>query len=126
MAESPRRFDLFNHDPSAKRFAPQSVVFSEGDKGEFMYAIKSGRVEIRVGGRAVDALGPGEVFGEMALLENKPRTATVIAMEACELVEINREKFYLLVRQNPHFALQLMQLLSERLRKADALYVPRG
>lgn len=52
-----------------------------------------------------------------------PRTATVITLEETELVEIDKAQFYILVRQNPHFALQLMQLLSERLRNADTRYL---
>ena len=58
----------------------------------------------------------------MALLEHKTRAATVVTLAETELVEIDEPQFYILVRQNPHFALQLMQLLSERLRRADALY----
>ena len=87
-----------------------------------MYAIKRGQVAILVEGQAVDTLGEEEVFGEMALLEHKTRTATAVTVEETELVEIDEPQFYILVRQNPHFALQLMQLLSERLRRADALY----
>jgi CRP/FNR family cyclic AMP-dependent transcriptional regulator len=67
-------------------------------------------------------LGEEEVFGEMALLEHKTRGATVVVLAETELVEIDEPQFYILVRQNPHFVLQLMQLLSERLRRADALY----
>jgi len=88
-----------------------------------MFAIKRGRVAILVGGDTVDILGDEEIFGEMALLEQATRTATVVTLEETELVEIDKAQFYILVRQNPHFALQLMQLLSERLRNADTRYV---
>jgi len=87
-----------------------------------MFAIKRGRVAIVVGGDTVDELGSEELFGEMALLDHAPRAASVVTLEETELVEIDKAQFYILVRQNPHFALQLMQLLSERLRNADALY----
>ena len=87
-----------------------------------MFAIKRGKVAILVGGETVDTLGDEELFGEMALLEHATRTATVVALEETELVAIDKAQFYILVRQNPHFALQLMQLLSDRLRSADALY----
>ena len=60
-----------------------------------------------------------------SLLEHKPRAATVVTLEETELVEIDEPQFYILVRQNPHVALQLMQLLSERLRRAHALYQER-
>jgi len=67
-------------------------------------------------------LNEAEVFGEMALLEHSARTATVVTLEETELVEIDESQFYIFVRQNPQFSLQLMRLLSERLRRADALY----
>ena len=79
-------------------------------------------VAIMVDGVTVDTLAEDEVFGEMALLEQAARSASAVTLEETELIEIDEAQFYLFVRQNPHFALQLMQLLSERLRRADALY----
>jgi CRP-like cAMP-binding protein len=87
-----------------------------------MFAIKRGKVAIMVGGNIVDVLREEELFGEMALLEHTTRAATVVALEETELVEVDKAEFYALVGQNPSFALQLMQLLSERLRNADVLY----
>jgi CRP-like cAMP-binding protein len=87
-----------------------------------MFAIKRGRVAIMVAGNTVDILSEAEIFGEMALLERATRAATVVTLEETELVEIDEAQFYILVRQNPPFALQLLKLLSERLRSADALY----
>ena len=87
-----------------------------------MFAIKRRRVAIVVGEDTVDELGKEELFGEMALLEHVPRAASVVTLEETELVEIDKAQSYILVRQNPHFTLQLMQLLSDRLRNADALY----
>jgi len=92
-----------------------------------MYAIKRGRLEVLVHGRVIDTLGEDEVFGEMALLEDTTRSATVVALEETELVEIAAAQFHILVRQNPDFALQLMRMLSERLRRSHALNrVPEG
>jgi CRP-like cAMP-binding protein len=72
-----------------------------------MFAIKRGRVAILVGDDPVDILGDEEIFGEMALLEHATRAAAVVTLEETELVEIDKPQFYILVRQNPHFALQL-------------------
>lgn len=124
MEEPQFRFSLFRHSPNARAYAANAEIFHEGDAGRTMFAIKSGRVAITVGGTVVDTLKAGDVFGEMALLESQPRTASAVTLEASELVEIDRTQFYLLVKQNPHFALQLMQLLSERLRRADAQITP--
>jgi CRP/FNR family transcriptional regulator, cyclic AMP receptor protein len=122
MSISPRKFGLFRNASPTQVHPAHATIFHEGEKGDVMYAIKRGQVAILVEGKAVDTLGVEEVFGEMALLEHKTRAATVVTLEETELVEINEPQFYILVRQNPHFALQLMQLLSERLRRADALY----
>ncbi len=122
MSANPRQFLLFRNAPNAVSYAPQSTIFRQGEAGELMYAIRRGKVAVQVRGQTVDTLGEGEIFGEMALLDQATRTATVVTLEETELVPIDKAQFYLLVRQNPHFALQLMQLLSERLRQTHALY----
>jgi CRP-like cAMP-binding protein len=122
MSPIARKFGLFKDSPHTTLFPVGATIFQEGDRGDSMFAIKRGRVAIMVGGNIVDVLREEELFGEMALLEHTTRAATVVALEETELVEVNEAEFYTLVRQNPPFALQLMQLLSERLRNADALY----
>src|SRR5262249_35275250 len=118
----PRKFGLFRNASKTTVYPPGPPSFAEGGEGRRMFAIKRGRVAVMVGGKTVDMLADEEIFGEMALLEHAVRTASVVTLEETELVEIDEPQFYLYVRQNPHFALQLMQLLSERLRRADALY----
>jgi CRP/FNR family transcriptional regulator, cyclic AMP receptor protein len=122
MSSIPRKFELFTKAPTTALFPGGAKIFQEGDAGDSMFAIKRGKVAIMVGGNIVDVLREEELFGEMALLEHTTRAATVVALEETELVEVDKAQFYNLVRQNPPFALQLMQLLSERLRNADALY----
>jgi CRP/FNR family transcriptional regulator, cyclic AMP receptor protein len=122
MSSIPRKFELFTKAPTTALFPSGATIFQEGDAGDSMFAIKRGKVAIMVGGNIVDVLREEELFGEMALLEHTTRAATVVALEETELVEVDKAQFYSLVRQNPPFALQLMQLLSERLRNADALY----
>jgi len=122
MNAPPRRFGLFRNASKTTVYPAGAAIFEEGQAGHAMYAIKRGKVAVMVGGQAVDTLGEEEIFGEMALLERAVRTASVVTLEETEVVEIDEAQFYILVRQNPHFALQLMQLLSERLRHADRLY----
>jgi len=122
MSPIPRKFDLFRDAPTSAFFPNGATIFEEGDTGDSMFAIKRGKVAIMVGGNIVDVLRDGELFGEMALLEHTTRAATVVALEETQLVEVDKAHFFSLVRQSPPFALQLMQLLSERLRNADALY----
>ena len=122
MNAPPRRFGLFRNASKTTVYPAGTTIFEEGSEGHTMYAIKRGKVGVLVGGKTVDTLADEEVFGEMALLEHAARTASVVTLEETELVEIDEPQFYIFVRQNPHFALQLMQLLSERLRRADNLY----
>jgi len=117
-----RKFRLFRNALKTVVHPEGTTIFEEGEQGKSMFAIKRGRVAIMVDGVTVDTLAEDEVFGEMALLEQATRSASAVTLEETELVEIDEPQFYLFVRQNPHFALQLMQLLSERLRLADALY----
>jgi CRP-like cAMP-binding protein len=117
-----RKFRLFRNALKTMVHPAGTTIFEEGEQGKSMFAIKRGRVAIMVDGVTVDTLAEDEVFGEMALLEQATRSASAVTLEETELVEIDEPQFYLFVRQNPHFALQLMQLLSERLRRADALY----
>ena len=119
---SSRKFGLFRNASKTSVLPTGTTIFHEGDPGQSMFAIKRGRVAVMVGGNTVDVLSDEELFGEMALLEDATRTATVVTLQETEIVEIDKAQFYILVRQNPHFALQLMQLLSERLRRTDALY----
>lgn len=118
----PQKFGLFRHADRTKTFAAGSTIFAAGDSGLAMYAIKSGQVAIVIDGTTVNTLGPEEVFGEMALLEHLPRLANAVAIQESEIVEVDETEFLFLVRQNPFFALQMMKLLSARLRSADALY----
>ena len=120
MSTTPRKFGLFRHASNTKVYPPETTIFQEGEEGHAMYAIKRGRVVVLVDGKAVDTLGEEEVFGEMALLEHKTRSAKVVTLEETELVEIDESQFYDLVQQNSDFALQLMRLLSERLRRVQS------
>lgn len=111
--------ELFRNETEFERYAPGEAVFREGDKGEAMYVVLEGNVELSIRGKPVETLGPGGVLGEMALIENAPRVATAIAKTACKLVPISQKRFTFMVQQTPHFALQIMKVMAERLRKMD-------
>ena len=101
-----------------------SVLFREGDLGDEMYIIHSGKVEISRelrGRRAVLAvLGPGDFFGEMAILNNRPRSATAICLERSQLLVIDRDTFLKLLRANADIAMSMIQKLAARLETANA------
>jgi len=91
-------------------------IVEEGQTGLRMYAVLEGIVTVSVGGSAVERLGPGGVFGELALLEKSQRLASVHAETDCEVLPINRTAFLLLVKTNSEFAASLLGTLAERLR----------
>jgi CRP-like cAMP-binding protein len=92
------------------------VITREGESGIFMYLVLQGRVAISIQGTVVERVGPGGMFGEMALLDESPRVATAAAEAACLFLTINRNDFLSLVRSNPAFAVSLLRAVGERLR----------
>jgi CRP/FNR family cyclic AMP-dependent transcriptional regulator len=92
------------------------VIMKEGEGGVFMYVVVAGRVAITIKGKTVDVIGPGGVFGEMALVDQSPRAASAVAETDSELLTINRKDFLALVKSNPAFAVSLLKGLADRLR----------
>lgn len=109
--------ELFKFEPATAELAAGDLIFKEGDSGNAMFAILEGRVEIVKADKVLITLEPGDVFGEMALIEHTPRSATAVAKTPCRLVAINAKRFMYLVQHSPFFAIQMMQVLSERLRR---------
>jgi CRP/FNR family transcriptional regulator, cyclic AMP receptor protein len=103
--------------PPAK-FEPGQVIFSEGDKGDKMYVIRSGEVEVEREGKIVETLSSGGIFGEMALIDGSPRAATARAKTACEVAPITEKTFLFLVHETPFFAIAVMRSLADRLRRS--------
>lgn len=111
--------DLFRNETDTLAYAPGQVIFSEGDAAKAMYVVIEGQVNLSIKGKTVDQLGPGGVFGEMALIDAAPRIAAAIAASACKVVAVDEKRFNFLVQQTPHFALQLMRVITDRLRRMD-------
>ncbi len=100
-----------------------TLLFREGDDGHEMYVVRSGLVRISVKVRDVDktlaVLGPGEFFGEMAILNQRPRTATASVVEDARLLMIESKTFESMVSTNSEIAIRLIRKLSDRLEKTD-------
>ncbi|MAS34527.1 MAG: cyclic nucleotide-binding protein [Anaerolineaceae bacterium] len=111
----------FSNSENTLAFPANSVVFRQGEPGETMYAVQSGQIQIEHDGKTIALLGPGSIFGEMALIDGSPRSATAIAVTNSELVQVDKYHFQFLVHEAPTFATRVMQTLSERLRSADEL-----
>jgi CRP/FNR family transcriptional regulator, cyclic AMP receptor protein len=111
-------FEAFTNGGFAlETFAPEDRIFSTGEKGDCFYVVKSGQVNIIHYGTILENVREQGMFGEMALIDDAPRSANAIAAESTELAPIDKAAFYYLVRRDPEFALRVMRLLSERLRR---------
>jgi uncharacterized protein (DUF2225 family)/CRP-like cAMP-binding protein len=103
------------------KFEEGDFIFREGEPGEEMFVVLAGGVNIYIGSfddTPINAstIGPGNFFGEMSLLENQPRSATVVAAEASTLMRINKANFLLMITQQPDLALNILTVLSSRVR----------
>jgi CRP-like cAMP-binding protein len=103
----------------ARTFQAGEMIFSEFEPGDTFYLIQSGRVElVKIIGdveKTLDILQPSEMFGEMALLENSPRSATAIALDTVKVLEFNRQNFEILMLGNPQIALKLLKMFTKRI-----------
>lgn len=111
--------NIFEDSTEPVSFPAGSIIFSEGDQGDSMYVVKEGEVEIQVRSVVVETVGSNGFFGEMALIEKDPRTATAVARVDCRLIPINQKRFEFMIHEVPFFAISVMKDLSRRLRMAD-------
>jgi CRP-like cAMP-binding protein len=107
---------IFKAAKETREFPAGTVIFEEGATGEEMFGVVAGKIELRTSDGRVFTLGPDESFGEMAVVDQSPRSATAIAVEDSTLAVIDRRRFLFLVHETPTFALQVMSSLAERLR----------
>jgi CRP-like cAMP-binding protein len=113
------KINLFNKDTQVERLPAGHTVFREGDRGDHMFAVVKGAVEITIKGKVIETVESGGVFGEMALVEDQPRGASAVVRSDAELVRVDRKRFIFLVEQTPYFSLQLMAIMAERLRRMN-------
>ncbi len=120
LVGNPAAFEIFRTVDTVERLAAGDVIFSAGDPGDGMYVVREGTVTIHADGLPIEEVGPGGIFGELALIDSAPRSATATAATPCELVLLNERAFLFHVSQTPFFALNVMRVLSQRLRRASA------
>jgi CRP/FNR family cyclic AMP-dependent transcriptional regulator len=118
MAQAPFDFELLVHGGfPLQRFEANTKIFVQGDAGKCMYVVRSGKVGILASGAVLENVGPNGTFGEMALIDGAPRSATAVAREPTEVAIIDERAFLYLVQKNPAFALDLLRRLTSRLRR---------
>ena len=116
----PVKLDWFNSgDVETLQVDAGMPIFTTCEAGDMMYVILEGQVELWIGARVFETIGPGEPFGELALIDREPRMASAVAKTACKLVPVSHQKFRSLVRMEPDFALAIMKVMADRLRRAD-------
>ena len=107
-----------------RRFGPNQVIFHLGDPGGLLYVISRGKVKIShttpEGQEVVLAiLGPGDFFGELALIDEAPRSATAVALGPSEMWTLHREEFVHFITDNPEFALHVLKTLARHIRRLN-------
>ncbi|MEK6797213.1 MAG: Crp/Fnr family transcriptional regulator [Spirochaetota bacterium] len=111
--------DLSIFDKYAKVWDASEIIFLEYEPGDKFYLIQTGKVKIvKIIGdieKNIDILLPGDIFGEMAILEQQPRSATAIAAERSRLLEFTKENFEIILKGNPALALKLLKVFSKRI-----------
>ena len=104
------------------RFQERAKIMQEGRAGTSMYVVLEGEVAITVGRKIIEKIGPGGVFGEIALVDQSPRTANAIARVDCALLSLNRDGLIELVKSDPAIGMAMMRSVASRLRYMNSLF----
>jgi CRP/FNR family transcriptional regulator, cyclic AMP receptor protein len=121
MPDAPVDFRLLaGPGVSARDFKAGDVIFREGDPARELFIIQSGEIEIRLGNRVLETLLQYSIFGEMALIDSAPRSATAVAVTDVKLVPVSEKQFLFLISNTPYFALNVMRVMARRLRTANS------
>lgn len=109
--------EIFKDSPKARSLPAGDVIFRAGDVGNEMYVLIEGTVDVLLDGKCIEELGPGSVFGEMAIVDESPRSADAVARTEVKIEPIDQEWFKHLIRRSPTFGLHVMSVMAKRLRR---------
>ena len=115
-----RYIGLLQRSGESEEFAAGSTIFSQGDPADRMYVVSSGSVTLSIDGRVLETVGPGGLYGEMAVIEREPLSGTAVAEADTTLVGIDKRRFWFLVQETPFFAEIVMKVMASRLRRETA------
>jgi len=110
--------EVFKDSDDLHEFAAEDLIFAEGIEGNCMYVVIEGEVDISLHGRLLATALPGEIVGEMALIDSEIRSATVVAKTDCLLALIDQSSFESLIEHVPDFTRHVMTVLARRLKIA--------
>lgn len=108
------------HTSQPAKFSKSTVIMREGESGGAMFLVLSGLVSVSIRGTVVEHVGAGGMFGDMALVDESPRSATAVAQTAARLLPIKRDDFMNLVKSHPAFAVSLLKAVATRLARQTA------
>ena len=117
--------ELFLKETDTLQLAPGDFLFREGDNADKMYVLLEGEIDIFLGDFVFETAGPSSLLGEMALIDDGPRTANAVAKKASRQAQIDRRRFHFLVQQTPHLSTHVMKILADRLRHTNAVMAAR-
>ncbi len=109
--------NIFRHARTVREVAAGEALFVVGEPGDLMFAVLDGAVELRLDGQVIETVRSGGIIGELVLIEPAPRSLDAVAVEPSRVAEVNEKEFVYLVQQHPTFALELMRIMAERLRR---------
>jgi len=110
---------LDRSDVPITHHAAGATVVEQGEPAQEMFLVRKGRIAIQLNGQTVEEVGPGGIFGEMALIDHAPRSASAVALEDAEIIPIDERLFVILVQDAPYFALDVMRVLTDRIRQMN-------
>lgn len=116
MSET-KTIGLFRHAKDVRSFEPGQTIFKTGEPPDVMYVVQEGEIEITFEGTVVETLGSGNIFGEMSLINDEPRSATATSKTASKVVPVDLRHFMFLVEETPYFAVQVMKIMASRIRQ---------
>ena len=113
-------YELLAHGRAPRIVQSGEVLFRQGEAGGSMYLIRQGAVDLRDGDRVVETVTAPGLFGEMALIDDEPRSLTAVTATDAAVVEIPARHFWVLVHETPYFARLVMSVMANRLRHQGA------
>ena len=110
-------YELLAHGREPRTVPAGDLIFSQGDPGESLFVVRSGSVDLTDGDRVIETVEAPGLFGEMALIEDEPRSLSAVAATEASVIEIPARHFWVLVHDTPYFAQLVMRVMAQRLRR---------
>ena len=112
--------NLFGADEPGIAVAAGKSLFEKGEPARTMYVVRSGALQVHDGATVFETVRPGGLIGEMALVDDAPRSAGARAQVASEVIPVDQKRFLAMIERTPYFAIRVMHVLTQRLRQTNA------